>query len=156
MYRTLIRSSCFSEPPLDTQGFVPVTMDSASAYFNCLCSAIHTVLTGCNKRADVLEELLLTHRRGGPYSYLYNLPWADPMRSHPEHLEYACSADFLVLARTLRVSIMVSWPAKGDLPARWVKFSGHDHGSTQNAIYLAHVISRKQGHVIPVTGLRLI
>ncbi len=89
------------------------------------------VLTGWNDQAGLLEELLVSHRRGGPYSYLYGLPLADPSWKHPEQLEFVCTADFLVLARVMRVNILVYWPAQEDMPARWVQFAGHHHGPAE-------------------------
>ena len=102
----------------------------------------------------VLEELLVSHRQGGPYSYLYGLRLADPHWEHPEQLEFACTAAFLVLARVMKVNILVYWPAQGDMPARWVQFAGQHHGPAGNTIYLAHTVLRNQGHVVPVMGLR--
>ena len=143
----------FSCPSLDTQRFVPKTVDFASATANCLCAAISMVLTGWNDQAGLLEELLVSHRRGGPYSYLYGLPLADPSWKHPEQLEFVCTADFLVLARVMRVNILVYWPAQEDMPARWVQFAGHRHVPAGDTIYLAHTVLRNQGHVVPVRGL---
>ena len=146
--------SSFIFPSLDTRQFVPRTVDSASSTANCLWAAICTVLTGWNKHARVLEELLVSHRRGGPYFHLYRLPLADPLWQHPEQLEFACTSDFLVLARVMTVNILVYWPAHGDMPARWVQFAGHHHRPAGATIYLAHTVLRNQGHVVSVRGLR--
>ncbi len=145
--------SPFSFPSLDIRQFVPRTSDSASATANCLCAAICTVLTGWNKHAWVLEDLLISHRRGGPYSHFYGLPLADPLWRHPEQLEFACTADFLVLARVMIVNILVYWHAQVDMPARWVQFAGHHHGPAGETIYLAHTVFRNQVHIVPVRGL---
>ncbi len=129
-------------------------METASDSANCLCAAVCAVLTGWNDQASVLEEFLVKHRREGPNSHLYSLPLSDKHWESPEELEYACAADLTVFARALRVNILVYWPAKDSLPARWVQFPGHHHGSGGDTMYFAHLVSNQQGHIVPVVGVQ--
>ncbi len=84
--------NCGQGPPfLDTSRDVPLTAETASDSANSLCAAVCSALTGWNSQAIVWEELLVKHRREGPYSRLYTLPLSNKHWDYPEELELELS-----------------------------------------------------------------
>ena len=83
--------------------FTVKSMDTAHHQFNCVCSALSTILTGKRDYGGELENWLVRLRRSGADRHLFDIPGG--VRTDIEDLNKVTSTDFRLLARAMGIDI---------------------------------------------------
>ena len=136
--------------------FTVKSQETAHHQFNCVCSALSTILTGKRDYGGELENWLIRLRRSGADRHLYDSPGRVPASEDIEDTNKVTSTDFRLLARAMGIDINLYREVGNQSEFLWEHYSGNHKSDEAQAIYLHYTREDDRPHVKVILELKSI